>query len=436
MLAWIDLEMTGLDPARHTIVEIACLITDDDLQLIEEGPDLVVHASPEQLADMDDVVRTMHTRSGLLAEIEASTLTLADAGAQTLAFLQSHIPEARTVPLAGNSIGTDRRFLADAAARDRGLPALPLRRRLHHQGALPALAARDLQGRAPEAGGPPGPAGHPRVGGGAGLLPHGDLRPRRADREGNRVSTTSKDAPSMSIADANAALTAPGQLFEMEEIDIRGVPTRVWKNAPPSLRAVMDMSLGHGDAVFLVYEDERTTFAEHYRIACTLAHRLRTTFGIEQGDRVAIIMRNLPEWVMAFWAATLAGAIVVPLNAWWSGEELRYGLEDSGSKVAFVDTERVERIRPFLDGLPALSAVIVADEHRTEPTAPLAVAEPPGASVPEWPFALALGTGRRDRHATRPHHRPRGRRHHLLHVGHHRPAQGRRRHPPEHGAPI
>ena len=111
------------------------------------------------------------------------------------------------------------------------------------------------------------------------------------------------------------------------------------------------MSLAHGDAIFLVYEDERTTFAEHYRIACTLAHRLRTTFGIEQGDRVAIIMRNLPEWVMAFWAATLAGAIVVPLNAWWSGEELRYGLEDSGSKVAFVDTERAERIRPFLGGL-------------------------------------------------------------------------------------
>ena len=97
------------------------------------------------------------------------------------------------------------------------------------------------------------------------------------------MSTTGKDTPSMSIADANAALTAAGQLFEMEELDIRGVPTRVWKNAPPSLRAVIDMSLGHGDNVFLVYEDERTTFAEHYRIACTLAHRLRTTFGIRAG---------------------------------------------------------------------------------------------------------------------------------------------------------
>src|ERR1700735_5362124 len=177
----------------------------------------------------------------------------------------------------------------------------------------------------------------------------------------------------MSIADANEALTAQGQLFEMEELDIRGVRTRTWKNAPGSLRAVMDMSLGHGGDVFLVYEDERTTFAEHYRIACTLAHRLRTTFGIEQGDRVAIIMRNLPEWFMAFWGATLAGAIVVPLNAWWSGEELRYGLEDSGSKVAFVDTERVERIRPVLAGLPHLGAGIVDDEHRTGAAGPLAV---------------------------------------------------------------
>ena len=151
----------------------------------------------------------------------------------------------------------------------------------------------------------------------------------------------------------------------MEERNIRGVPTRTWKNAPASLRAVLDLSLGYGDATFLVYEDERTTYAEHYRIACTLAHRLRDEFGVEQGDRVAIVMRNLPEWVMAFWAITLTGAIVVPLNAWWSGEELRYGLEDSGSKVAFVDTQRAERIRPFLGGLSGFTTLIVTDEHRT-----------------------------------------------------------------------
>jgi oligoribonuclease len=84
----MDLEMTGLDPARHVIVEIATLITDDELQLVAEGPDLVIHASPEQLAGMDNVVRKMHTDSGLLAQIEASTVSLADAGAATLEFIK------------------------------------------------------------------------------------------------------------------------------------------------------------------------------------------------------------------------------------------------------------------------------------------------------------------------------------------------------------
>ena len=104
--------MTGLDPTRDAIVEIATLVTDDDLVVVAEGPDLVVAASPAQLDAMSDVVREMHTRSGLIEEIRASALTLPDAGAQTLEFLKAHIPEAGTVPLCGNSIGMDRRFLA------------------------------------------------------------------------------------------------------------------------------------------------------------------------------------------------------------------------------------------------------------------------------------------------------------------------------------
>jgi oligoribonuclease len=112
MLAWMDLEMTGLDPNRHVIVEIATLITDDNLELVAEGPDLVIHQPAEALAEMDDFVREMHTRSGLLAQIESSTITAEAAAAETLAFLRAHIPEPRTVPLCGNSIGTDRRFLA------------------------------------------------------------------------------------------------------------------------------------------------------------------------------------------------------------------------------------------------------------------------------------------------------------------------------------
>ena len=107
----MDLEMTGLDATTNVIVEIATLITDDELNVVAEGPDLVVHQPPEELAKMDDFVVKMHARSGLTTAIEQSTITLADAGAQTLAFLKEHISEAHTVPLCGNSIGTDRRFL-------------------------------------------------------------------------------------------------------------------------------------------------------------------------------------------------------------------------------------------------------------------------------------------------------------------------------------
>lgn len=112
MLVWMDLEMTGLEPDRHVIVEIATLITDDELEIVAEGPDLVVHQPPEALAEMDEFVVDMHTKSGLLPQIQASTISLADAGAQTLEFIKAHVPEARSVPLCGNSIGTDRRFLA------------------------------------------------------------------------------------------------------------------------------------------------------------------------------------------------------------------------------------------------------------------------------------------------------------------------------------
>ena len=108
----MDLEMTGLEPERHVIVEIATLVTDDELEIVAEGPDLVVNPGEAALAEMDDVVRAMHTKSGLLQAIEASTITLEEAGARTLEFIKEHVPEPRTVPLCGNSIGTDRRFLA------------------------------------------------------------------------------------------------------------------------------------------------------------------------------------------------------------------------------------------------------------------------------------------------------------------------------------
>ena len=117
-LVWMDLEMTGLDTARHTIVEIAVLITDSELELVDEGIDVIVHASPEELAEMDDFVRKMHTKSGLLTEIERSSLRLDAAGKQAVEYIAQFVPEAGTAPMCGNSIGVDRRFL------DRYLPDL------------------------------------------------------------------------------------------------------------------------------------------------------------------------------------------------------------------------------------------------------------------------------------------------------------------------
>jgi long-chain acyl-CoA synthetase len=168
----------------------------------------------------------------------------------------------------------------------------------------------------------------------------------------------------LSVAEADAQLTAPGQMFEIDELDIRGVRTKVWKNCPATLADLLLMSKGHGDKVFVVYEDEQLTFDEHFRAAAHVANVLRDRFGVREGDRVAIAMRNYPEWSIAFWGAAAAGAVVVPLNSWWTGEELQYGLSDSGTKVAFVDGDRAASIAPHRVDLPDLAAMVVA---RAEP---------------------------------------------------------------------
>jgi len=110
-LVWLDLEMTGLDVTRHVIVEIAALVTDGNLEPLDDGIDLIVHQPPSALAEMDDFVRAMHTRSGLIPEIEASSLGLVEAGARAIDYIRAHVPDAGTAPMCGNSIGVDRRFL-------------------------------------------------------------------------------------------------------------------------------------------------------------------------------------------------------------------------------------------------------------------------------------------------------------------------------------
>ena len=170
------------------------------------------------------------------------------------------------------------------------------------------------------------------------------------------------DVP-LSLAEATAQLTAPGQMFETQRTVVSGLEMTVWKHAPQNLRVVLDLSRGHGDRDCLVYEEQRVNFEEHYVIAATLANRL-IELGVHKSDRVAIAARNLPQWAMAFWGSVITGAVVVPINAWWTTEELAYGLDDSGASVVFVDEERLERIRPQFDELASLSAVVViSDEH-------------------------------------------------------------------------
>ena len=161
-----------------------------------------------------------------------------------------------------------------------------------------------------------------------------------------------------SLEDVKAVLTAPGQLFEMDEADIRGTRVRVWKHAPPSLRAILEITRLHGDATFMVYEDDRLTFEEHFRRAAAFARRLTERYGVRKGDRVAIAMRNFPEWSVAFFGAAAAGAVVVPLNAWWTSPELEYGLRDSGAKVLVADAERAERLAGVLPGLDVATIVV------------------------------------------------------------------------------
>ena len=149
-----------------------------------------------------------------------------------------------------------------------------------------------------------------------------------------------------------------GGMFEIQTVDIRGVPTKVFVNAPPSLRAIWEMSEAFADNVYLVYEDERITFADAHRRVRSVVRWLLEQ-GVHQGDRVAIATRNYPEYAIAFWAIQAVGAVAVPLNAWWTGPELAYGLTDSGSVVLFADGERAERIAPHLGDTKVRATVLI-----------------------------------------------------------------------------
>jgi len=176
---------------------------------------------------------------------------------------------------------------------------------------------------------------------------------------GDPIIPLDPDWPKCTIAEATARLTGPGARFEMETVAIDGIPTRVWKNAPPNLALLVQFSRSFGARDFTVYQDERVGFEANYRAVAALAAALRE-MGVTKGDRVALAMRNLPEWPVAFFAIVSLGAIVVPLNAWWTGAELAYGLADSGARILIADDKRHERLGPHYAALPEVEHILVA----------------------------------------------------------------------------
>jgi long-chain acyl-CoA synthetase len=174
-------------------------------------------------------------------------------------------------------------------------------------------------------------------------------------------------------------LLGPGGAYQLGEAVIRGITMPVFSNAPHHLRELYQGALEHANETFYVYEDERYTFAEAWREAERVMSGLHA-LGVKPGDRVGIAMRNYPEWVFSFMGITSMGAVAVAMNAWWTGAEMMYGIEDSGLKTLFVDRERLEHVSPYLDERD-LNVVAVRTQHSA------------GRGVQSWDEFSRSGTG-------------------------------------------
>ena len=189
--------------------------------------------------------------------------------------------------------------------------------------------------------------------------------------------------PAMSIEQAHKLLTAPGTPLEVGEEEVRGIRMKVWKNAPPTLREVYAAGAAWAGRDHLVFENERATIGAFQAAANKFAHQL-VADGVKPGDRVAVIMRNVPEWPVAFWGAVLAGAIVTPLNAWWTGPELEYGLKNSGASLAIMDIERYERVREHIDNCPDLRKIYVSRSREESADPRVALFESVIGKTADW----------------------------------------------------
>ena len=162
-------------------------------------------------------------------------------------------------------------------------------------------------------------------------------------------------ANEISRDEALAKLSAKGEPYELTDGHVFDRPCRLFKNGPKTLRELFEENLS--DETFIVFEDERLTYRESYDLSARVANMMVSEYGIKAGDRVAISMRNFPEWIIAFCATTAIGGIAVAMNSLWNPEEMAYGLKDSGAKLLFADQERIDRIKQIKEGIEALSLI-------------------------------------------------------------------------------
>ena len=203
----------------------------------------------------------------------------------------------------------------------------------------------------------------------------------------------------MTRQEAIERLTAPGEEYEIIPGEVWGRPCRIFKNAPATLRDLYETA--RSDAAFLVYDQERYSFEETQRRVAQIANLLTGHYGVSKGDRVAISMRNYPEWILAFNAATSIGAIAVTMNSLWQTEEMAFGLRDSGAKVLFADQERLERFEPVRNSLdlavlavrPSSPLAEGVDDLAAMLTADLATTLPPVETDPCDPVTIFYTSG-------------------------------------------
>ena len=180
---------------------------------------------------------------------------------------------------------------------------------------------------------------------------------------------------------AREVLTGPGGDFEIVEADVLGNRLRVYKNAPPSVREVWLSTLQYAERDYLVYQDERWTYADAHRDVNAIAAWMFAQ-GVRPGDRVAVAMRNYPEWLLIYWACVSTGIAVVGMNAWWTAEEMEYALKDSEPKILFADAERLERALAIEGAADRMQIVGVRSPDAPAPVLPWADVLAHGGDMP------------------------------------------------------